>query len=380
MRRIAVTNQKGGVGKTTTTVNLGAALAHLGQRVLVCDFDPQCNLTVHLDVDPASEAPNLYDLLHGRASLSEVALATEHERLWVAPAGVDLAGVELELANEVGRETILGRALDADAAQGGESYDILLVDCPPSLGLLSLNALVACEEVLVPIQAEFFALQGLGKLLEVVGLVQQRLNPKLRISCLVSCRYDPSTNLSRAVIADVREHFGEILAETVIRRNVKLAEAPSHGKTIFAYAPDSRGAQDYLSLARELLGAVAGAAPQPTPATTKGPETTEERPTEDGAEKAEAVQEVPGAGANGAARPESKGAPAAAPAAEPEAKAEPEAASHGRRTRSAAATRSSTRRPSSSASADRAAADAPVAQASAPKGAEAEESGEASGG
>jgi chromosome partitioning protein len=253
MRRIAVTNQKGGVGKTTTTVNMGAALARLGQRVLICDLDPQCNLTVHVDVDPAAEAPCLYDLLGGRATLAEVVRPTAEAGLEVAPAGVDLAGIELELATAVGREMILSEAFKADAEDRGQRWDFVLVDCPPSLGLLSLNALVACDEVFVPIQAEFFALQGLGKLWDVVRLVQQRLNPALAITGMVSCRHDPSTNLSKAVIANVREHFGDVFLKTIIRRNVKLAEAPSHGKTIFSYAPDSRGAEDYLALAQEIL-------------------------------------------------------------------------------------------------------------------------------
>lgn len=251
MRRIAVINQKGGVGKTTTTVNLGAALARLGHPTLVCDLDPQCNLTVHLDLDPATVQPSLYDLFKGTATLGEVARETRQPGLWVAPASVDLAGVELEMVSEVGREALLADALDG---QGLPPWEFLLIDCPPSLGLLSLNALVAVRELFVPVQAEFFALQGLGRLLDVVSLVQRRLNPALAITALVSCRHDPSTNLGKAVLADIREHFGDVLLETVIRRNVKLAEAPSHGKTIFEYDPESRGAEDYLALARELLG------------------------------------------------------------------------------------------------------------------------------
>ena len=262
MRRIAVINQKGGVGKTTTTVNLGAALAALGRRVLVCDLDPQCNLTVHLDVDPNAETPSIYDLLVRKATLADVVRPTEQPGLDVAPAGSDLAGIELELASELGREVILRQAFEADDAARGRHWDFVLVDCPPSLGLLALNALVACDEVFVPVQAEFFALQGLGKLLEVVDLVQQRLNPRLRISGLVSCRHDPSTNLSKQVLADIRDPFGTVLLETVIRRNVKLAEAPSHGKTIFSYDPASRGADDYLALAREVLGQSGSAGPQ----------------------------------------------------------------------------------------------------------------------
>ncbi len=255
MRRIAVINQKGGVGKTTTTVNLGAALARLGHRTLVCDLDPQCNLTVHLDLDPASVTPSLYELFHGKAHLADVARASAAEPgLDIAPASIDLAGVELELVNEVGREMILRHALERDEAERPGTYDYLLVDCPPSLGLLSLNALVSCDELFVPIQAEFFALQGLGKLLEIVELVRSRLNPRLEIASMVSCRHDPSTKLSRAVIADVVKHFGDVMLKSPIRRDIKLAEAPSHGKTIFEYAPGSRGAQDYMALAEELSG------------------------------------------------------------------------------------------------------------------------------
>jgi chromosome partitioning protein len=260
MRRIAVINQKGGVGKTTTTANLGAALARLGHRTLVCDLDPQCNLTVHLDLDPRVVAPSLYDLFHGKAGLDEVVQPVgSQEGFFVAPSSVDLAGVELELVNAVGREVILAGALEAPAWQERTRADIVLMDCPPSLGLISLNALVACDELLVPVQAEFFALQGLGKLLEVVDLVQRRLNPRLRISAMVSCRHDPSTNLGKAVVADIKAHFGEVFLTTVIRRDVKLAEAPSHGRTIFEYDPECRGAQDYLALAKELLGEKDGA-------------------------------------------------------------------------------------------------------------------------
>ena len=282
MRRIAVINQKGGVGKTTTTANLGAALARLGHRTVVCDLDPQCNLTVHLDLDPGTVEPSLYDLFHGKAALVDVLLpAGEQEGFWIAPASVDLAGAELELVNAVGREVILREAFEREAWQRETEAEFLLVDCPPSLGLLSLNALVACDELLVPLQTEFFALQGLSKLVEIVQLVQQRLNPALRISAMVSCRHDPSTNLGRAVVADIRAHFGEVLLDTVIRRDVKLAEAPSHGRTIFQYDPETRGAADYLSLARALLGerddapAQEAAVEAPPPAVQQVPHATE---------------------------------------------------------------------------------------------------------
>jgi chromosome partitioning protein len=254
MRRIAVINQKGGVGKTTTAVNLGAALARLGTRTLILDLDPQCNLTVHVDVDPAGEQPSVYDVLRGEATLAQAVRPTREPNLSVLPSSVDLAGVELELVNVVGREVLLRDAFEADAAaHGGPRWDVVLCDCPPSLGLLSLNALVLCDEVIVPVQSEFFALQGLSKLTEIVDLVQRRLNPRLRLTGLLSCRHDSSTNLGRQVMDDIRSHFGEVLFRSAIRRNVKLAEAPSHGKTIFEYDAESRGAADYLALARELL-------------------------------------------------------------------------------------------------------------------------------
>jgi len=268
MRRIAVINQKGGVGKTTTAVNLGAGLARIGCKVLICDLDPQCNLTVHLDVDPAGGQPSAYELLHGKSTLEEVVRPTRSGGLEMLPASIDLAGIELELVNTVGRETLLR---DAFATVAKDRWDYVLMDCPPSLGLLALNALVAADEVFVPIQSEFFALQGLGKLLEVVDLVHRRLNPGLRISGMVSCRHDSSTNLGRQVMADINEHFGDVLLKTVVRRNVKLAEAPSHGKTIFEYDPESRGALDYLTLAREVLGADWAPGHEPPPAAEAPP-------------------------------------------------------------------------------------------------------------
>ena len=288
MRRIAVINQKGGVGKTTTTANLGAALARLGRPTVVCDLDPQCNLTVHLDLDPREVTPSLYDLFHGRAGMAEIVRpAGRQPGFWVAPASVDLAGVELELVNAVGREVILGGALQETDWQQATGAEFVLMDCPPSLGLISLNALVACDELVVPVQAEFFALQGLGKLLEVVDLVQRRLNPRLRISAMVSCRHDPSTNLGKAVVADIKAHFGEVFLATVIRRDVKLAEAPSHGRTIFEYDPECRGALDYLALAKELLGEKDGAPPR---AQRAGPGTAPERPAPASAEATGGVE------------------------------------------------------------------------------------------
>jgi chromosome partitioning protein len=318
MRRIAVINQKGGVGKTTTAVNLGAGLARIGAKVLICDLDPQCNLTVHLDVDPAGGQVSAYELMHGKSTLEEVVRPTKTGGLEMLPASIDLAGIELELVNTVGRETLLR---DAFATVAKERWDFVLMDCPPSLGLLALNALVAADEVFVPIQSEFFALQGLGKLLEVVDLVHRRLNPGLRITGMVSCRHDPSTNLGRQVMADINQHFGDVLLKTVVRRNVKLAEAPSHGQTIFEYDAESRGALDYLALAREVLGAEWAPGYAPPPAAVAAPPAAPPAASPASAPAAAPALEVVDV--------ESRGAPTAPPAAVPaavEATSEPVAA------------------------------------------------------
>ena len=312
MRRIAVINQKGGVGKTTTAVNLGAGLARIGCKVLVCDLDPQCNLTVHLDVDPAGGQPSAYELLHGKSTLEGVVRASKTGGLEMLPASIDLAGIELELVNTVGRETLLR---DAFATVPKDRWDFVLMDCPPSLGLLALNALVAADEVFVPIQSEFFALQGLGKLLEVVDLVHRRLNPGLRISGMVSCRHDPSTNLGKQVMADINKHFGDVLFGTVVRRNVKLAEAPSHGQTIFEYDAESRGALDYLALAREVLGAQWAAGHEPKAEATTAPAPVAPPPAESAAPPQPAREAAASNGAAPAA-PASAPEPAAAPQVE----------------------------------------------------------------
>jgi chromosome partitioning protein len=276
-RRIALMNQKGGVGKTTTTVNLGAALARRGLRVLLVDTDPQANLTVHLDIRPEALERSVYDLLLGRARLDEVLRPTGTLGLDVVPASLDLAGAEMELVSMVGREQVLREALDAALGPPGgappagsavEPYDFVLVDCPPSLGLLAVNSLVAVREVIVPLQAEFFALQGMARLRDVVGLVEKRLNPGLVILGILPSMVDSRTTLSREVLADIRSFFGAAVFGTAIRRNVKLAEASSHGKTVFEYASDSNGASDYNALAEEVLrrGAVARPAPGVLPA------------------------------------------------------------------------------------------------------------------
>jgi chromosome partitioning protein len=250
-RRIALMNQKGGVGKTTTCVNLGAALARRGLRVLLVDMDSQANLTVHLDIRPDALAKSVYDVLSGRAGVADVLRPTSTLGMDVVPASLDLAGAEMELVSTVGREQILKEALDRFAAE--DPHDVVLVDCPPSLGLLAVNALTAVREVIVPLQAEFFALQGMARLREVVALVEKRLNPGLSILGILPSMVDSRTTLSREVLAEIRGFFGASVFGTAIRRNIRLAEASSHGRTVFEYAPDSNGAADYAALAEEVL-------------------------------------------------------------------------------------------------------------------------------
>jgi chromosome partitioning protein len=260
MRRIAVLNQKGGVGKTTTVANLAAALARSGQRVLVVDLDPQANLTLHLGVDPSDLELSVYDLMRDECAGYEVIKDTCVEGLELVPATIDLAGLEVELSQADGREALLRERLEPLVGD----YEWVFVDCPPSLGLLTLNALVAAREVLIALQTEFFALQGVSRLLQTVELVRERLNAGLKVGGVLACMYDHRTSLSRAVLDDIRGYFGDKVFRTVIRKNVRLAEAPSFGLPITVYDEKSYGAQDYLSLARELLG-VAPPVPPPLP-------------------------------------------------------------------------------------------------------------------
>jgi len=259
MPRIAVINQKGGVGKTTTVANLGVALSRLGRKVLLIDLDPQSHLTLHLGIEPADVAHSIYEVLTELLPLAQAKVAI-NEHLHLVPAHIDLAAAEMELAGVVGREVILRDQLSRDPAH----YDFVLIDCPPSLGLLTVNALAAAEDVFIPLQPHFLALQGLGKLLQTVSLVSQRLNPSLKVAGIVLCMFESNTRLAAEVVEDIQKFLASargaqtpwsqaVLFETRIRRNIKLAECPSHGKSIFDYEPRSAGAEDYATLAKEVL-------------------------------------------------------------------------------------------------------------------------------
>ena len=244
---IAVSNQKGGVGKTTTSVNLSAALAEMGNRVLLIDLDPQGNATTGVGVDPRSLDGSMYDVLMGTASLEDCMEGTSVRHLFVAPASLDLAGAEIELVPMFSREMKLKQALDGPL----EDFDYVFIDCPPSLGLLTVNALVAATEILIPIQCEYYALEGLGQLLGNVSLVQQSLNPDLVISAIVLVMYDARTKLADQVASEVRQHFSNKVLRTVVPRTVRLSEAPSFGQPITVFDPVSRGAIAYRELAKE---------------------------------------------------------------------------------------------------------------------------------
>ncbi|MGN6505272.1 MAG: ParA family protein [Tepidisphaeraceae bacterium] len=273
MRILAFMNQKGGVGKTTTTVNVGAALAQLGRRVCLIDLDPQAHLTINYGIEPTADHKSLYDVLVNDTPLLEAAHVAG-EGIWVIPSSIDLAGVEIELVSVPGRELVLKTAL-ADAKP---DFDYVLFDCPPSLGMLTINALAAADEVVIPMQPHFLSLQGMAKLLETIQLVQKRMNPRLRVGGIVLTMFDAQAKLSQEVINELSGFIdqargsnvpwaGAKVFQTRIRRNIKLAESPSFGQTIFAYDASSNGAADYRKLAEEMVRAFEGVSPvEPSPA------------------------------------------------------------------------------------------------------------------
>ncbi len=259
MRRIAIINQKGGVGKTTTAVNLSAALAESGMRVCILDLDPQAHSSLHLGIALDADEVSIYHCLTGQAKLEQARHRID-DHLWVVPAHIDLAAAEMELAGEVGREIILRELVEKD----NEEFDFMIIDCPPSLGVLTLNALTTAGEVFLPMQPHFLALHGFSKLLKTIELVSKRLNPVLALTGVLFCMHEGGTRLAHEVIGDIEQFFeterkkGGIWSEvttfeTRIRRNVRLAEAPSYGQSIIHYAPTSHGAEDYRALAIEVL-------------------------------------------------------------------------------------------------------------------------------
>ncbi len=249
-RILAITNQKGGVGKTTTAINLGAALAELGERVLIIDLDPQGNASTGLGVAARDRTSTTYELLHEDAPLASVVRRSTVERLDIAPATTDLSSTDVELGKQENRVFLLKDALSTDAAR---AYDYILIDCPPSLSLLTVNALVACHAVLVPLQAEFFALEGLSQLMLTVRDVRETANPALRIEGVVLTMFDQRNNLSQQVEADARATLGDLVLQTRIPRNVRLSEAPSYALPALAYDPLSKGSIAYMDLAQEIL-------------------------------------------------------------------------------------------------------------------------------
>lgn len=248
-RIMAVTNQKGGVGKTTTAVNLGASLAHLGQRVLMVDLDPQGNATMASGLDKSSLARTVYQILLGELGVAEVRQRAEKSGYDILPANRNLGGAEVELVALEGRETRLYEALKAADAD----YDYVLIDCPPALNLLTLNGLIAADTVMIPMQCEYFALEGLSDLVNTLRRLKKSLNPRIEIEGLLRCMFDARSTLSQQVSDQLKQHFGDKVYEAVIPRNVRLAEAPSYGVPALQYDKSSKGAQAYLALAQEIL-------------------------------------------------------------------------------------------------------------------------------
>ena len=265
-RIITVSNQKGGVGKTTTTVNLAAALARRGATVLVIDMDPQGNASTALGVPHRPEITSIYDVLLGDDDIPDAIQPTsDHENLWCVPSTINLAGAEIELVSLVAREQRLRTALQTFLAESERTFHYVFIDCPPSLGLLTVNAFVAADEVLIPIQTEYYALEGLSQLLGNIQLIQKHLNPGLSISTILLTMYDARTNLAQEVAGEVRSHFPDQVLSAIVPRSVRISEAPSYGQTVHAYDPASIGALAYLEAAAEMAERGAGA--QQTPGT-----------------------------------------------------------------------------------------------------------------
>ena len=248
-RIISVANQKGGVGKTTTTVNLGACLAYYGKKILLVDIDAQGNATSGLGVRKADVEKDIYDILVNETPVDEVVLETSRENLWIVPATIQLAGAEIELTTQMARESRLKQAL----AKVSDDYDYILIDCPPSLGHLTINAFTASDSILIPVQCEYYALEGLSQLLNTVRLVQKHFNPDLKIEGVLLTMLDARTNLGDEVVDEVKKYFRERVYKTIIPRNIRLSEAPSHGLSIIDYDARSRGSEVYLELAKEVL-------------------------------------------------------------------------------------------------------------------------------
>ncbi len=246
---IALANQKGGVGKTTTAINLAASLAVLEQKVLIVDADPQANATSGIGFDTKNIKTTIYECLVDEMTPANIILNSEIEGLDILPSSIDLVGAEIEMLNLPKREKVLRRVID----QVKDGYDFVLIDCSPSLGLITVNALTAADSVIIPVQCEYFALEGLGKLLNTIKIIQNRLNPDLEIEGFLLTMYDSRLRLSNQVVDEVRKHFQQMVFETIVQRNIKLGEAPSFGKPAILYDADSKGAANHLNLARELM-------------------------------------------------------------------------------------------------------------------------------